>query len=635
LFPNVARLLLSLILVISAFMASLSVASAETRTLKMYFTHTKESTTFTFKKNGRYVKSGLRKANRFLRDWRRKEPTRMDPALLDLVWEVYQRSGSRKPIHVISAYRSPRTNNMLRRRGRNVARKSQHTRGKAIDFFLPDVSVSKLRALGLKAHRGGVGYYRGSFVHLDTGRVRHWPRMSRKQLARVFPRGKTIHVPSNGRPLKGYKTAMANLKKGRNADGSRRKTVVRKTLLASIFSGGSSGADEDEAAIVKKTRAVARATPAKKKPAPKPTVVAAAPQPQKAKGPDPFSAESAAAKQARLKQEAEKLAAEKLEAEKLAQETQVAVLVPTRVAVPKRRPNAASTTQVALAPVAENKLAPIRATELALATPPAVRRVLRPAVDVPDASATPSTLTPVPRAQARAVVAPTVPVPAAPLPKQPVRAPVVLAKANPNDVTDLAKRTTSALARGRPAARIPTEAETTSNAILANALKSIPVPKSPAKQKELVQLALANATGSSNQSLAKPQWRSSPSEEQSVKKSAEEPETNLRVPVPTAAPQKPKAVASIATGARTPMVSSLKLGNLDGRSVKKWAVSQSTRVGLSASLRAPNYKQGTNRAVPSSVYSAGFAFKRAPLRADRFSGKSLTRVAFAHFGTRQ
>ena len=62
----------------------------------------------------------------------------MDPALLDLVWEVYQKSGARKPIHVISGYRSPRTNKMLRRRGRGVAKTSQHTRGKALDFFLPE-----------------------------------------------------------------------------------------------------------------------------------------------------------------------------------------------------------------------------------------------------------------------------------------------------------------------------------------------------------------------------------------------------------------------------------------------------------------------------------------------------------------
>ena len=189
-------------------------AQAETRTLKMYYTHTKESITVTFKKNGRYDKAGLRKLNRFLRDFRRNEPTNMDPELFDLVWEVYRKSGSRKPIQVISGYRSPKTNNMLRKRGRNVAKTSQHTLGKALDFFMPDVSVDKLRALGLQAHRGGVGYYRGSFVHLDTGRVRHWPRMSARQLSKVFPKGDTIHVPSNGKPLKGYDTAMANLKRG-------------------------------------------------------------------------------------------------------------------------------------------------------------------------------------------------------------------------------------------------------------------------------------------------------------------------------------------------------------------------------------------------------------------------------------
>ena len=228
-------LVLRALLLISLLVFLTDAALAETRTLRMYFTHTKESATITFKKNGKYLPAGLKKANRFLRDWRRKEPTKMDPALLDLVWEVYQKSGSRKPIKVISGYRSPRTNNMLRRRGRKVAKSSQHTRGKALDFFLQDVSVAKLRALGLKAHRGGVGYYAGSFVHLDTGNVRHWPRMSAKQLKRVFPKGKTIHVPSNGKPLKGYKIARANLKKGLNADGSPRTTAVRQTLLASLF----------------------------------------------------------------------------------------------------------------------------------------------------------------------------------------------------------------------------------------------------------------------------------------------------------------------------------------------------------------------------------------------------------------
>ena len=121
----------------------------------MYYTHTKKSITVTFKKNGRYDKAGLKKLNRFLRDFRRNEPTNMDPELFDLVWEVYKKSGSRKPIQVISGYRSPKTNNMLRSRGRNVAKTSQHPMGKALDFFMADVSVDKLRALGLQAHRGG------------------------------------------------------------------------------------------------------------------------------------------------------------------------------------------------------------------------------------------------------------------------------------------------------------------------------------------------------------------------------------------------------------------------------------------------------------------------------------------------
>ena len=185
---------------------------AETRKLKLYFLHTGERAEIVYKKNGRYIDSGLRKINRFLRDWRRNEPTKMDPRLLDLIWEVYKESGSKKYIHVVSAYRSPATNNLLRKRGRGVAKKSQHTLGKAMDFFIPGVNLRKLRNIGLRKGLGGVGYYPKSgspFVHMDTGRVRHWPRMSRKELVRVFPRGKTLHVPSDGKPLAKYNQAKA------------------------------------------------------------------------------------------------------------------------------------------------------------------------------------------------------------------------------------------------------------------------------------------------------------------------------------------------------------------------------------------------------------------------------------------
>lgn len=193
-------------------LAASGYASAETRSLKLHFLHTGEKATITFKKNGRYQRDGLNKLNRFLRDWRRNEPTKMDPALFDLVWEIYRKSGSRAYIKVVSAYRSPKTNAMLKRTRGGQATKSQHMVGKALDFYLPDVKVSKLRAIAMKMQGGGVGYYPRSgspFIHVDTAKVRAWPRMSRKQLTRLFPDGKTLHLPPDGKPLPGYKQALA------------------------------------------------------------------------------------------------------------------------------------------------------------------------------------------------------------------------------------------------------------------------------------------------------------------------------------------------------------------------------------------------------------------------------------------
>ena len=180
------------------------------RVLELFNIHTKESATIVFKRNGAYVPEGLKQLNAFLRDWRREVPTKMDPALLDLVWEVHRQAGSRVAIHVVSGYRSPETNGRLRRRSKGVAKNSLHMRGQALDFYMPDVKLSKLRELGLRFHIGGVGYYPRSgapFVHMDTGSIRHWPRMSRKQLVSIFPDGRTMHVPSDGNPLRGYALA--------------------------------------------------------------------------------------------------------------------------------------------------------------------------------------------------------------------------------------------------------------------------------------------------------------------------------------------------------------------------------------------------------------------------------------------
>jgi uncharacterized protein YcbK (DUF882 family) len=202
------------------------IANGDTRTLSFFHTHSKESLTVTFKVNGRYDEAALAKINHFLRDWRNHQQTKMNPHLFDILWEVNRDTGGKEPIQIISAYRSPETNSMLRSRSSGVAKFSQHIQGNAIDFRIPGVSLADLRAAGLRLQRGGVGFYPGSdFVHMDTSTIRHWPRMTRDQLARVFPDGKTVHVPTDGVPLKNYQIAAAELQQ-RGQFGERPATQV-------------------------------------------------------------------------------------------------------------------------------------------------------------------------------------------------------------------------------------------------------------------------------------------------------------------------------------------------------------------------------------------------------------------------
>ncbi|AQT44343.1 Uncharacterized conserved protein YcbK, DUF882 family [Bartonella apihabitans] len=226
-----------------SFMLTPVAAKAETRSLKLYYVHTGEKAEIVFKRDGKYDQAGLKRLNVFLRDWRRNEPTNMDPRLFDLIWSVYRTSGSREYINVVSAYRSPATNNMLRSRSPNsgVAKNSQHTLGHAMDFYLPDVNLAKLRAIGLKQQVGGVGYYPRSgspFVHMDVGNVRHWPRMSRSELMALFPDGKTMYIPSDGKPLSGYNEAKAEWLARRGAPvvyASAAPAPQKRGFLSSLF----------------------------------------------------------------------------------------------------------------------------------------------------------------------------------------------------------------------------------------------------------------------------------------------------------------------------------------------------------------------------------------------------------------
>jgi uncharacterized protein YcbK (DUF882 family) len=211
-------------------------AVGETRTISMFNIHTKESLTVTFKRDGKYDEAALKQLNTFMRDWRANQETKMDPALIDLIWTLHKQLGSHEPVHLVSGFRSATTNASLRRKGGGQAKKSQHIQGKAADLHFPDVAVKTLRNSALVQQVGGVGYYPTSgipFVHVDTGHVRMWPRIPRLELAALFPEGKTGYLPADGKPITraDYKLALA---KG---------LVANNTMVASAAPSGVSSAD--------------------------------------------------------------------------------------------------------------------------------------------------------------------------------------------------------------------------------------------------------------------------------------------------------------------------------------------------------------------------------------------------------
>lgn len=145
------------------------------RTLSFFNVHTRESITSTYARNGSHVPAELTRLNRFLRDSRDESRVAIDPALLDILWEVRHRLGSTASYHVMSGYRSPATNAWLASVSSGVAANSLHMRGQAIDVMLPGRTAAQIRSAGHEVNRGGVGYYPTSgYVHLDSGPVRSW-----------------------------------------------------------------------------------------------------------------------------------------------------------------------------------------------------------------------------------------------------------------------------------------------------------------------------------------------------------------------------------------------------------------------------------------------------------------------------
>ncbi len=149
--------------------------AAPSRSLSMVNLHTGERFDATYWQQGAYSDAELTALNSLLRDFRANEATKMDNRLYDAIYQLSQQFDYRKPVQIISGYRSPTTNNKLRAMGRKVAKNSYHTRGMAVDIAMPGVPLKDLRRAAEALKMGGVGYYpRDGFIHLDTGRVRRW-----------------------------------------------------------------------------------------------------------------------------------------------------------------------------------------------------------------------------------------------------------------------------------------------------------------------------------------------------------------------------------------------------------------------------------------------------------------------------
>ncbi len=144
------------------------------RELAFEHLHTGEKLRRVYWVDGRYVPEALSDINYLLRDFRTGERVTMDVGLLDLLTDLRRYLETRKPLEIISAYRSPQTNAQLAEESGAVAKRSLHMEGKAIDIRIPGQRLDMIRKVGLAMERGGVGYYPGAFVHLDVGRVRWW-----------------------------------------------------------------------------------------------------------------------------------------------------------------------------------------------------------------------------------------------------------------------------------------------------------------------------------------------------------------------------------------------------------------------------------------------------------------------------
>lgn len=152
-----------------------ALAHEKERVIALYNAHTGESLKAVYWAAGEYVAESLQDISVLLRDYRTGDIKEIDPRLIDFLHRLRRRARSRGPYQVVSGYRSPKTNEILRKHSAGVAKRSLHIQGRAVDILLPGVDLPVLHRAALSLRAGGVGYYPNpGFLHLDTGRVRSW-----------------------------------------------------------------------------------------------------------------------------------------------------------------------------------------------------------------------------------------------------------------------------------------------------------------------------------------------------------------------------------------------------------------------------------------------------------------------------
>ncbi len=155
--------------------AHASLGQDTVKQLALYNRHTGERCQGIYWANNNFQNDVVNSFEHNLRDHRQDESAPMDRRLYDFLHNIQQRLATDKEIHIISGFRSEKTNAMLAKRSSGVAKKSFHMKGMAIDFAIPGVDLELIRDTAKSLKLGGVGYYPNSgFVHIDTGWVRSW-----------------------------------------------------------------------------------------------------------------------------------------------------------------------------------------------------------------------------------------------------------------------------------------------------------------------------------------------------------------------------------------------------------------------------------------------------------------------------